>query len=92
MSSDIAEARAILAKMTPGPWIDDGGYRVRAPESPGARGTDDCIGEMKHFCASVGRDSAGIAYLRNNAAAWLSELEALRAKAGSPLGPGEGGV
>ena len=69
------EARAELA--TPPPWVDEKGYRVRAPNSPFAE-DGDVILETKHFVASSGNDCAFIAAARDDVPALIAEVRRLR--------------
>lgn len=69
---DTAKARSVLAKMTPGEWetienVRASGDCVWSPE----------IGDVAQGMST--KDARGIAFLRNNAPAWLDAIDALAA-------------
>lgn len=65
---EIAELRALEAKASSTPWIDDNGYRVR-------NSAGECLFETKHFDAASGSDSTLAAGLRTRAPSLLSMAE-----------------
>ena len=68
------ELRAIrdrCEKATPGPWIEDNGYRVRNMAG-------EVLFETKHFEASVGNDAAFCANARSDVPKLLAEVDRLR--------------
>lgn len=70
----IAELRAMLAKMTPAPWHDDG-YRVYGPTNDTDKRSGRVLFEHKHADYPNHSDYPAIVELRNLAAYLLDAAE-----------------